>query len=299
MNQRTIICIFFIILFPFVSIISQEKTNEKIIFLSNFQAFQSEKNSNVESLILESLKKKFESNKFKVLPTNGSNLTENLDYAKKNNGSFLIEGFYQPGTDTKNLSIYIQVYNPTTGYMIDAISIVDEIDIVEGVTLDPNELKEKDETVIAKMSNRVSTSVRTNVNRKENRENINQNLLNTKIAEKNKFPITEASKANEDATADVFNLLQNQVTTSATKIARSTNEVPNLVNVISQNEIKQYGRISINDIMYQLPGFAPSQDYDRRTVSSRGMFESWNNAHYMLLMDGVTHNDNQYGSAYT
>lgn len=51
--------------------------------------------------------------------------------------------------------------------------------------------------------------------------------------------------------------------------------------------------------MYQLPGFAPSQDYDRRTVSSRGMFESWNNAHYMLLMDGVTHNDNQYGSAYT
>lgn len=299
MNQRTIICIFFIILFPFVSIISQEQTNEKIIFLSNFQAFQSEKNSNVESLILESLKKKFESNKFKVLPTNGSNLTENLDYAKKNNGSFLIEGFYQPGTDTKNLSIYIQVYNPTTGFMIDAISIVDEIDIVEGVTLDPNELKEKDETVIAKMSNRVSTSVRTNVNRKENRENINQNLLNTKIAEKNKFPITEASKANEDATADVFNLLQNQVTTSATKIARSTNEVPNLVNVISQNEIKQYGRISINDIMYQLPGFAPSQDYDRRTVSSRGMFESWNNAHYMLLMDGVTHNDNQYGSAYT
>jgi len=299
MNQRTIICIFFIILFPFVSIISQEKTNEKIIFLSNFQAFQSDKNSNLESLILESLKKKFESNKFKVLPTNGSNLTENLDYAKKNNGSFLIEGFYQPGTDTKNLSIYIQVYNPTTGFMIDAISIVDEIDIVEGVTLDPNELKEKDETVIAKMSNRVSTSVRTNVNRKENIENINQNLLNTKIAEKNKFPITEASKANEDATADVFNLLQNQVTTSATKIARSTNEVPNLVNVISQNEIKQYGRISINDIMYQLPGFAPSQDYDRRTVSSRGMFESWNNAHYMLLMDGVTHNDNQYGSAYT
>ena len=79
MNQRTIICIFFIILFPFVSIISQEQTNEKIIFLSNFQAFQSEKNSNVESLILESLKKKFESNKFKVLPTNGSNLTKNLE----------------------------------------------------------------------------------------------------------------------------------------------------------------------------------------------------------------------------
>lgn len=299
MNQRTIICIFFIILFPFVSIISQEQTNEKIIFLSNFQAFQSEKNSNVESLILESLKKKFESNKFKVLPTNGSNLTENLDYAKKNNGSFLIEGFYEPGTDTKNLSIYIQVYNPNTGYMIDAISIEDENEIIEGVKLDPTELKEKDETVVAKMSNKVSTSVRTNVNRKENRENINQNLLNTKIAEKNKFPITDSTKAAEEATADVFNLLQNQVTTSATKIAKKTNEAPNIVSIISHKEISDYGRVSINDILYQLPGFSPSQDYDRRTVSSRGVYEGWNNNHLLVLMDGIQFNDSLYGAAYT
>ncbi len=60
-----------------------------------------------------------------------------------------------------------------------------------------------------------------------------------------------------------------------------------------------YGRLSINEVLYHLPGFSASQDYDRRTVSSRGTYESWNNNHYMFLMDGVQFNDNQYGTAYT
>lgn len=278
---------------------SQELSKERVVFLSNFQPFRSEKNSKIENQIYESLRSKFEANAYKVIPTNGSNLSENLRYAKSNDSAFLIEGYYQAGTDLKNLSIYVQIYNPATGYIIDAITIVDENDIIEGVQLDPKELKEKDETIIAKISNKVSTSVRTNLSRKENRENINQNLLTTKLAEKNKFPISDANKAAEEATADVFNLLQNQVTTSATKIAKKTSEAPNVVSVISHKEISDYGRVSINDILYQLPGFSPSQDYDRRTVSSRGAFEGWNNNHLLVLMDGIQFNDSLYGSAYT
>ena len=301
MMKYIVVILFFLqcSLFSQNKIKSEVSSKEKLIFLSTFQSFNSEKNSRNENLIYESLKANFESNKFTVMPTNGSNLSNNIDYAKKNNATFLVEGFYQQGSDTKNLSIYVQIYNPATGFMIDAISIVDENDIIEGVKLDPNELKEKDEVVIRKMTNKVSTSVRSNVNRKENRENINQNLLATKLAEKNKFPITESSKADEEATAEVFNLLQNQVTTSATKIAKKTSEAPNIVSVISHKEISDYGRTSINDILYQLPGFSPSQDYDRRTVSSRGVYEGWNNNHLLVLMDGIQFNDSLYGSAYT
>ncbi len=292
---------FLILVYSILSIpvISQETPSKKVISLSIFQPFNSEKNSKTEALIFESLKTNFSSNKFSVTPTNSSNLSDNLNYAKKSGANFLVEGYYQSGSDSKNLSIYIQIYNPETGFMIDAISIVDENDIIEGVQLDPSELKEKDEVVTRKMTNKVSTSVRSNVNRKENRENINQNLLSTKLAEKNKFPIREGSKADEEATADVFNLLQNQVTTSATKIAKKTSEAPNIVSVISHKEISDYGRVSINDILYQLPGFSPSQDYDRRTVSSRGVYEGWNNNHLLVLMDGIQFNDSLYGSAYT
>ena len=76
-------------------------------------------------------------------------------------------------------------------------------------------------------------------------------------------------------------------------------EAPNIVSVISDKEIRDYGRVSINDILFQLPGFAPSQVNDRRTVSSRGMYEGWNNNHLLMLVDGVQHNDLFYGTALT
>jgi len=277
---------------------TKEGSLSKVVVLGDFNPYKSEKNPAIENQIKESMKSNLESNKFQVTVASGS-LQDNMNYAKQKDAAFLIEGFYTSGTETKNLSVFIQIYNPNTGYMIDAISIVDELDIVDGVQLDAKELKEKDETIIQKIANKTSNSIRSNNNRKENRENINQNAIANGITEKNKLPVRENSKADEEASAEVFNLLQNQVTTSATKIARKTSEAPNIVSVISHKEIQDYGRVSINDILYQLPGFSPSQDYDRRTVSSRGVFEGWNSNHLLMLVDGIQFNDNLYGSAYT
>jgi iron complex outermembrane receptor protein len=69
--------------------------------------------------------------------------------------------------------------------------------------------------------------------------------------------------------------------------------------VVNSEQIESYGYLSLNDILYQQPGFAPSQDYERRTVSARGLFEGWNNNHLLMLIDGVPVNDNIYGTAYT
>jgi outer membrane receptor protein involved in Fe transport len=74
---------------------------------------------------------------------------------------------------------------------------------------------------------------------------------------------------------------------------------PGIVSTVSYDMTKKFGWFSANDILYSLPGFSPSQDYDRRTVSFRGMFEGWNNNHILMLMDGIPFNDNLYGSAYT
>lgn len=107
----------------------------------------------------------------------------------------------------------------------------------------------------------------------------------------------------QDASEDLFNLsleeLLNVEIKSASKSAQKASEAPSIVSVITKNQINQYGWVSINDILYKLPGFIPSQDYDRRNVSARGMFEGWNNNHFLLLMDGVPYNDNLYGTAYT
>jgi iron complex outermembrane receptor protein len=88
-------------------------------------------------------------------------------------------------------------------------------------------------------------------------------------------------------------------TGTAAKLSEPASEAPALITVVSRDQIQSYGWISLDDVLYHQAGFAPSQDYDRRTVSARGLFEGWNNNHLLLLVDGVPMNDPVYGSAYT
>ena len=93
--------------------------------------------------------------------------------------------------------------------------------------------------------------------------------------------------------------LLNIKVTSAAKMEQTTSEAPGVVSVVTREQIQAYGWNSLNDVLYHQPGFGPSQDFDRRTVGSRGLFEGWNNNHLLLLVDGVPVNDNLYGTAYT
>ncbi len=86
---------------------------------------------------------------------------------------------------------------------------------------------------------------------------------------------------------------------SASKFSQKISEAPSVVSLITNDQIQQYGWVSMHQFVTKLPGFSPSQDYDRRTISSRGLFEGWNNNHLLLMVDGIPMNDNLYGSAYT
>lgn len=113
----------------------------------------------------------------------------------------------------------------------------------------------------------------------------------------------EAFSQENKTTEDLMNLsledLLNVNVVSASKKAEKVSEAPGVISVITKDQINSYGWTSLNDILFRQPGFSPSQDYDRTTVSSRGMFEGWNNNHLLLLIDGLPYNDNLYGSAYT
>jgi len=108
-------------------------------------------------------------------------------------------------------------------------------------------------------------------------------------------------KSNDVTDVDAINLedLLNVKIVSASKFAQKVNEAPSVVSVVTKEQVEKFGWRSINDILYRQAGFFPSQDYDRRTVGSRGLTEGWNNNHLLMLVDGVPFNDSIYGSAYT
>lgn len=97
---------------------------------------------------------------------------------------------------------------------------------------------------------------------------------------------------------DLEALLDTEVA-SATKTERKTSEAPSIISVVTQEQADEFGWRSLNDILYRQPGFFPARDYERRTAGFRGQFESWNNNHLLLLIDGVPFNDNETGGAFT
>jgi len=104
-----------------------------------------------------------------------------------------------------------------------------------------------------------------------------------------------ASEGLEEALLELLNT----PVKSASKVAQRPMDAPSIIAPVSREQLRTFGWDSLNDVLYAQPGFSPSQDYDRRTVTARGMYEGWNNNHLLLLVDGVPMNDNLYGSAYT
>ena len=86
---------------------------------------------------------------------------------------------------------------------------------------------------------------------------------------------------------------------TAAKLAQRPMDAPGVVTTLSRDQLRDYGWDSLNEALGLQPGFIPSQDYERRTLSARGVFEGWNNNHLLVLVDGVPFNDNLYGAAYT
>jgi outer membrane receptor protein involved in Fe transport len=87
--------------------------------------------------------------------------------------------------------------------------------------------------------------------------------------------------------------------TVATKQSAKVSEVPSTVSVVTAAQIRDHGWLSLNDVLASLPGFARSQDYERRTTSARGVFEGWNSNHLAVLVNGLPFNDPDVQTAAT
>jgi outer membrane receptor protein involved in Fe transport len=83
------------------------------------------------------------------------------------------------------------------------------------------------------------------------------------------------------------------------KLPQSVRDAPAVGAVITREQARGHGWRSVNDVLFRQPGFAPAGDYERVTVSARGLYEGWNNNHLLLLVDGVPINNASNGTAYT
>ncbi|HVE86376.1 MAG TPA: TonB-dependent receptor [Myxococcales bacterium] len=84
-----------------------------------------------------------------------------------------------------------------------------------------------------------------------------------------------------------------------TKLAEPAQSATGSVELITRAQMDAFGWLTVNDVLYAMPGFYPCADFERTTVGTRGLYEPWGNNRLLLLFDGVPHNDPVTGTAYT
>jgi outer membrane receptor protein involved in Fe transport len=85
----------------------------------------------------------------------------------------------------------------------------------------------------------------------------------------------------------------------ATKQEQQIGRTPAIVSVVTDEQVRDYGWLTINDVLAQLPGFAPGQEFERRVLTFRGNPDGWNSNRLLLLVDGAPFNDVEVDGAYT
>ena len=86
---------------------------------------------------------------------------------------------------------------------------------------------------------------------------------------------------------------------AATKQPVKISDLPSTASAVTRDQLLDRGWETINDLLYTLPGFGPSQDYERRLHSFRGGSEGWNSNHLLLAIDGMPHINVETGGAST
>lgn len=280
-----------LVLFLLTSSVWSE-TGDRTVVIAQFDSYRSSSSVEIQSRIREAIQKKLVQNGYRVVYARSSSVEGALQEAKQYDADFVVGGYYRQGEI--NLEIFGQIYDPSSGYVIDAVNVSDnlerlaDVEGMENLRLDASELREDPDQRIDEFSRKVSIRIRSNPERQERRFNIDENLLSHPIGNELDFPVRKAGE--EDRSDDVFQVLTEQNITVASNVARTVEKQPVSVTVIDRRKIRLSGARTLNELLMRyVPGFFMVEDQDDVIAGFRGLAPD-NNAKVLLLLNGQNMN---------
>lgn len=284
---RFLLLYFFVV---FVPIFSQESKTTKTITLGNFSPLKGERDREIEQKIQQKLSKSLQESGYQV-STKEKITEQNLKDAKSENSWVYVDGYYRRN-DNKNLELFIQIYNPETGYLIDAINFTDIEADIEGIKLDPNEMKKEDESTLNDAAKKLASKIKANFKRAERRENIDQFVTENPLLKEKNFPISkeDVSKASEE----VFKLLseKDDIVVSVSKFAQKSSEAPADITVLNRDQIRRFGFRNLSEALNHVPQVYSHWVGQNWGTDFRGLFvNNQIERRVLYLQDGKKLND--------
>ena len=161
-----------IYIFILNSLYSQSSPKSRV-YIGNFQPYKSSADNALAEKISDEVIKNFKSKGIEAKKFGQySSVPEALAKIKTEEGAIFLSGYYKKNKD-ENLEIFAQVYNPESGFVIDALNVTEEVSGLTGIKLPDEETKETDNLVISKFATKIVILMKINSARKERSENIN------------------------------------------------------------------------------------------------------------------------------
>lgn len=237
--------ILFTMLFP-IFILANEIT------ISKFEPFESPSNPEMEEIIRAKVLSELKSNQYTIVQLNSTGKVALAE--SKSRGAKLHIGGYYKKLSKYPVEIYIQVYSTEKELVIDAISSGRTFDSQTGIEFAPDELKRLDDDKSSETARKLSTQLRLNSDFSEQPQNINDELLNKKIAKAIQFPVSQTGREKDVITRDTFQLMGSQEVETASRSKESILDAPATIMVITEEDIRQRGYTSITEIFSDIPG---------------------------------------------
>lgn len=258
-----------------------------LIYVGQFLPYKSKEDLPNKESIQEKLNAELKAKGFEVKTLTGSN-ADNLKVAKDNNAKFYLSGYYGKKPNG-NLIIYGHVYNPDKGNIIDALNISDSLGDLSEVDLPAEEMKIEDKVVAERFAKKFAQKVKFNTARKDHPENIDEYILATSIGKDLALPIVAVENKGSD---EVFKLLQQTEIVTASRTKESVIDVPATTMVVTEQDFKNRGYTSLEDIFKDLPGFDTIGigGSDPINLYQRG-YRTPFTSRTLLMIDGIIQND--------
>ena len=282
-----------------------------VVMIAEFRAYQSEPQAEIQAQILTQLKQSFADADFTVLVTQRADLQGQLADARAAGAQFLITGAYRPARGTSpenrtpastrqqiaNLQLFGEIYNPETGYLIDAHSLTDLFEQglldsadVDTIQLDPTEIREADDVRIKKFADRLARNVRANPQARERRENVDEYTQGTRYGREQTFATD--SRDSTSASEEVFRSFDEDIDTISvgSNVVTDFARQPVSISIITRRQIRVSGARTLNELLNTfVPGYFMVEDQDDVIGAFRG-FAPDSNSKILLLLNG--HNIN-------
>ncbi|MEQ8351821.1 MAG: TonB-dependent receptor plug domain-containing protein [Leptospiraceae bacterium] len=267
--------------------LSAEVSPDKTVLIGPFSPYGNGKNLQLQTDLRTKIRLGLEKDGYTVIFARTRTLEGAMAEACQSNAAFLVSGYYRTGKI--NLELFGQIYDPDTGYVIDAVNVtdnlerLDDLEGLEGLKLDESELSESVEERMEELSRKIAIRIRSNPQKKERRFNIDENILGHPIGSDITFHIRNSGREESD---DVFQVLTEQEITVASNLARTLEKQPVSVSVIDRKKIKLSGARTVNELlMIYVPGFFLVEDQDDVIAAFRGLAPD-NNAKVLMLLNG-------------